>query len=67
MKNNMKNNILLTSAGLVLAATTVGLCTAIFASDPQIITRATTVATIFGTGSIGLFFVGLVFPSEQVK
>ena len=64
----MKTQILLTSGGLVLAATTTGLCTALFASDPSIIARATTVASIFGLGSIGLFFVGLAFPKvEAVK
>lgn len=60
----MKQNILLTSGGLVLAATLVGLSTALFASDPSYIARATTVASIFGLGSIGLFFVGLAFPKE---
>lgn len=61
---NAKTTILLTSAALVGIATTTGLGTALFATDPQVIGRATMVAGIFGLGSIGLFFVGLAFPKE---
>lgn len=63
---NVKTTILLTSGGLVLGATTTALGAALFASDPSIIARTTMVATILGLGSIGLFFVGLAFPKEQV-
>lgn len=61
----MKQNILLTAGAFVLAATLTGLGTALFAHDPQFIARATTVASIFGLGSMGLFFVGLAFPKQE--
>lgn len=61
----MKTQILLTSGALVLLATTVGLATAVFGHDPNTIARATTVASIFGLGSVGLFFVGLAFPRQE--
>jgi len=57
-----KSYVLLTSAALVLGATTLGIGTALFGHNPESIVRLTTVASILGTGSIGLFFVGLAFP-----
>lgn len=60
---NIKTSILLASATLVAAATTTGVATALYGTDPQTIIRLTTVASILGVGSIGLFFVGLVFPA----
>lgn len=61
----MKNKILLTSAGLIGLATSTGIGTALLASNPVTITRLTTVASILGVGSIGLFFVGLAFPKNN--
>lgn len=62
---NTKTNILLTSGALVIAATTLGVLTAMFGNDAHTIVRLTTISGILGTGSIGLFFVGLAFPKEQ--
>lgn len=59
----MKSNVLLGSVVFIAIATVVGVLTALFAYNPLVITRLTTVASIFGLGSIGLFFVGTVFPS----
>jgi hypothetical protein len=63
---SVKSSILLTSGGLVLAATTLGIGTALFGHNPETMVRLTTVASILGTGSIGLFFVGLAFPKQEV-
>lgn len=60
----MKTKILLTSAGFIGLATTLGVGTALLGSDPVTITRLTTVSSIFGLASIGLFFVGLAFPKN---
>lgn len=62
---NVKSSILLMSAALVLSATGLGIATALFGHDPQTMIRLTTVASILGTGSIGLFFVGLAFPRQE--
>ena len=59
---NAKTSILLSSAALVLGATTLGIGVALFGTNPETMVRLTTVASILGTGSIGLFFVGLAFP-----
>lgn len=61
----MKNKILSFSAILVIMATTVSLGTTTLASDPELILRMTGVAYTLGLGSIGLFFVGWVFPKED--
>lgn len=63
---NAKTKILLTSGALVLAATTLGIATALFGTNHEQILRLTTVASILGTGSIGLFFVGLAFPKAEL-
>lgn len=60
----MKNKILIGSASLVVGASMLGILTALLASDPVIITRLSTVSGILGLGSVGLFFVGLVFPKQ---
>ncbi len=60
----MKNKILTMAAVLVGLATILGIGTAGFAHSPETITRLTSVCAILGTGSIGLFFVGLAFPKE---
>lgn len=62
----MKTKILLGAGALVLSATTLGVSTALFVKSPELLVRFTTVASILGTGSIGLFFVGLAFPKEQL-
>lgn len=61
----MKNKILLASVGFIGLATGVGITAAMFCSAPQTIARATTVASIFIAGSVGLFFVGLVYPKNS--
>ena len=60
----MKTKILLTSVGSIGLATTIGIATAVLGHDPETIARATTVASIFGVASVGLFFVGLAFPKS---
>lgn len=60
----MKKKILISAASLVAAATLLGIATALFGKDPELIVRLTTVASILGTGSVGLFFIGLAFPKE---
>lgn len=62
---NVKSSILLTSGALVLSATGLGIATALFGHNPETMVRLTTVASILGTGSIGLFFVGLAFPKTE--
>lgn len=62
-----KTGILISSALLVVAATTLGVTTALLGHDPEQVVRLTTVATILGTGSIGLFFVGLAYPKTERK
>ena len=60
----MKNKILLASVAFIGLATTTGVSGALLVTDPVAIARVTTVSTIFLLGSVGLFFVGLVFPKE---
>lgn len=60
----MKKKILLGSAALVSSATILGIGTALFSHDPGFATRLAAVGYILVTGSVGLFFVGLVFPKE---
>ena len=61
----MKNNILNTSAGLVLGGVVLSIGSAIFSSSPETLVRITGVSTTLIVGSIGLFFVGLVYPKEE--
>jgi hypothetical protein len=59
----MKTKILTGSALLVLLATGTGVLTAVYGHNPETITRASSVAGILGLASVGLFFVGLAFPT----
>lgn len=63
----MKNKILLGSAVLVGLATLVGVLGAALVNptDHVTISKLTIIASILGTGSIGLFMVGLITPSEK--
>lgn len=61
----MKNKILLTSVAFIAIATTISTATIIFGHDVDTSARAVGVAWTFGLGSIGLFFVGLAFPSNK--
>ena len=59
---DVKNSILLGSGALVVVATALGIGTTLLGHNPETVVRLLTVASILGTGSIGLFFVGLAFP-----
>ena len=61
----MKNKILTSAAGLVASATILGVSTALFAVDPTMIARLSSVGGILVVGSMGLFFVGLVYPKGE--
>lgn len=61
----MKTKILNASGIMVGLATFTGVSVAFFGTDPEIITRATTAASFFGLGSMGLFFVGLAYPKTE--
>jgi hypothetical protein len=61
-----KTGILTTAAILVLSATTLGTAVALLGKDTESLFRLYAVASVLGTGSIGLFFVGLAFPRETV-
>lgn len=60
----MKQQILQGSVGLVIAASTVGTLAALIGTDAVIITKLVSVASVLGLGSIGLFFIGLVYPKD---
>ena len=62
----MKKKILLVSAGLVSSATVLGVITTLFSHNPESAMRFATIAYILITGSVGLFFVGLAYPKEEV-
>ena len=61
----MKKILLLIAAGFIWAATMISVGTAIFSSDPEFALRVTGISTSLVVGSIGLFFVGWVFPKEE--
>jgi hypothetical protein len=61
-ENKIKRKLLLSSAGCVVFAILSSVSTSLFVSDPELALRITGVNTTLIIGSIGLFFVGLVFP-----
>ena len=61
----MKKILLLMAAGCIWAATMISVGTAIFSSDAEFALRITGISTSLVIGSIGLFFVGWVFPKEE--
>lgn len=60
----MKKNILLGSGTCALLATTSAILTTTLTTDPQVFARAMACSGYVGLLSIGLFFVGLVFPKD---
>lgn len=60
----MKNKILTTAAGLVGIATVSGVITALTVTNPETITRLSSASGVLALGSVGLFFIGLVFPKN---
>jgi hypothetical protein len=61
----MKKKILMGSAGMVTLATVSSVLVSLFSTDPEMAIRMTGVNTTLIVGSIGLFFVGLVYPKED--
>jgi ABC-type glucose/galactose transport system permease subunit len=61
----VKKKILMGSVVCIGIATVVGVGTALLAVDPIFITRMSTVGSLFGLGSVGLFFVGLATPKDD--
>lgn len=61
---NLKQKILLTSAGSVVIATLSSIVTSLLVSDPETVVRLTGVNTTLIVASMGLFFVGLVYPKD---
>ena len=53
------------AAGCIWLATMLSVGTAIFSSDAEFALRITGISTSLVIGSIGLFFVGWVFPKEE--
>lgn len=60
----MKKKLLKGSAASLIVAVTVSICTAIFAKDPEAITRVSAVAFKLYMASIGLWAIGLITPKE---
>lgn len=61
----MKSKLLLTSALLVGVATLFGVSGALFVESRELAVRFASAGGIFALGSVGLFFVGLVSPSDR--
>lgn len=59
-----KSAILTVSAMLVVLASSTGILNATLVSDAEIAARIGAISLFLGLGSIGLFFVGLAFPSN---
>jgi len=60
----IKQKILLVSAGLVSVGVLSSIATSLLVSDPEMVLRLAGVNTTLIVGSIGLFFVGFAYPKD---
>jgi len=60
----MKEVILKLATGLVTTAVLLSIGTSVIVSNPEIILRVSGISTSLIIGSIGLFFIGAVYPKK---
>lgn len=60
----MKKVVLNGSAASIILATAIATSVTLFSTQPEFLARGLSVASFFGLLSVGLFFVGLVYPKD---